>query len=72
MRNSLFHRSSGASTYFNFKSALTCYRALLEVLAPQIFLMCYFTAFTVEYAVNHRLLGYIFAQKPEKEQFSSS
>ena len=30
LRNSLFYRSSGASTCFDFKSALTCYQALLE------------------------------------------
>ena len=59
LRNSLFHRSSGASTCFDFKSALTCYRALLEILAPQIFLMCYFTGLTVEITVNYRLFGYI-------------
>ena len=56
---------------FNFKSALTCYRALLEVLAPQIFLMCYFTGLTVEFTVNYRMFGYI-CIKPEKELFPSS
>ena len=55
----MFHRSSGASTRSNFKSALTCNRALLEVLAPQIFLLCYFTSSTVEFTVNYRLFGCI-------------
>ena len=52
LQNSLFHRSSGASMCFDFKPALTCYRALLEVLAPQFFLMCYFTSLTVEFTLN--------------------
>ena len=59
LRNSLFHRSSGSSTCFDFKSALTCYRALLKVLAQQIVLMCYFTNLTVEFAVNYLLFSYI-------------
>ena len=59
MRNSLFHGSSGASTCLNFKLALACYRALLEVLGPQIFSMRYFTGLTVEFTVNYRLFGYI-------------
>ena len=56
LQNSLIHQSSGASMHFHFKSALTCYRALLEVLAPQIFLMCYFTGLIVEFTVNYHLL----------------
>ena len=44
---------------FDFKSALTCYRALFEVLVPQIFLMCYVTDLPVEFAENYRLFGYI-------------
>ena len=71
LRNSLFRRSSGASTCFNFKSALTCYRALLEVLSLQNFLMCYFTGLTVEFTETIACLA-TFAQKPEKELFSSS
>ena len=68
LRNSLFHRLSGSSSCFDFKSALTCYQALLEILAPQIFLMCYFTGLAVEFTVNYRLFGFL----SEKELFSSS
>ena len=59
LRNSLFHRSSRASTWFDFKSALTRYQALLEVLGPQMFLICNFTGLTVEFTVNYRLFDYI-------------
>ena len=45
-------------TCFDFESALTCYRALLKVLAQQIFLMCYFTGLTVEFTVNYRMFEF--------------